>query len=138
MTARQLYRREYHLKNRESQNAKNRERYHAKYKRDQREMERRRRAWRAYAKSKGPMWVRSRSKKYKKPVVLTEAQLIKKREAYNEWAKKNWARRVEYARLHRRRHPLFGFKSAARRARDTGDFRELSAVCLKAIVSTND
>lgn len=133
--SRKAYRRSYHLKNRERENARNLARYHKKYKLDSAWTKKRKASWIRYAKKKGIQWSRDRGKRYRKKYSeLSPSTRSKIRAAYRVWAKKNWGRRVEYARVYRRRNPVFGFRGKIASARRTGDVRKLAEECFNAIV----
>ena len=136
------YRRLTHLSRRERDNEKNRKRYHELYKNDPVMTEKRRESWREFAKKKGKAWSKERSRKRPKTKAstasLSESQLSKKREAYREWAKSNWEKRVIYAQKYRRRSPGFGFRNLIAEARRSGDIGKLAEECLAAIVRLDE
>ena len=136
---RKAYRAAYHVRNREAENKKNLERYHAKYKHDEKIMERRRETCREYSKRMGTAWSRLRSKKYRKAYAkLSPATRFKIREAYKKWAELNWEKRVEYAREYRRRQPLCGFRQAIAQAASSGDIRKLAERCESAFAKLDE
>ena len=124
---RQEYRRLTHLSRKESDNEKNRQRYHEKYKTDLVLMSKKRARWRDYAQRQGVEWQQERSKKYRKAYSdLSSAQRSRIRLAYTKWAKQNWGKRVEYARHYRRKiNPGIGLHQLIADARNSGDFGEL-------------
>lgn len=132
---RREYRKSYHEKNKERENAYNIQRYHEVYKKDPALMKKRRASCKRYASKQGPDWQRERSQRYRKPYsTLSESRRSKIREGYKKWAKKNWEQRVEYARKHRRKKPGFGLRGKIANARRSGDVRKLAQECLDAIV----
>lgn len=136
---RKLYRKAFHLKNRGKENASNLKRYHERHKLDPRFMEKRRAAWRSFAKKQPTEWSLLRSRKYRKHYSqLSERQRNAIREAYKRWAKENWGKRVQYARDWRHRQPLAGFRKAIAEASRTGDVEKLIACCELAIIRAHE
>jgi hypothetical protein len=136
---RKEYRRQTHLQRREIDNAKNRKRYHDRYKNDPKWTEKRKRSWREYAAKMGGQWILERSRKYRKPYAsLSTSQRSRIRNAYTSWAKRNWEKRVDYARKYRRKNPIFGFKTKIAAARRSGDIRKLAEECLDAIIHLDE
>ncbi len=124
---RREYRRLTHLERKESDNEKNRRRYHERYKADPVLMKRRKESWKEFAKRKGKVWQRERSKRYRKPYSeLSDAQRSKIRNAYTQWANRNWGKRVEYARHYRRQvNPSVGIARLISAAKRSGSFGDL-------------
>lgn len=124
---RQEYRRLTHLSRKESDNEKNKQRYHEKYKHDSVLMSQKRAQWKDYAQKQGVEWQRERSKKYRKTYSeLSSAQRSRIRLAYTQWAQQNWGKRVEYARHYRRKiNPAIGLYRLIADARGSGDLGEL-------------
>lgn len=123
----------------ESENKKNRKRYHEKYKVDSGWMKKRREAWKKYAEKQSIQWFKERSRRYRKShSKLSPSARSKIRKAYTSWAKRNWEWRVEYAKKYRRKKPGFGLKSKIANARRSGDIRKLAEECLIEIIRADE
>jgi hypothetical protein len=88
---------------------------------------RRRKYYRSYYERKileNPEW-NLRSKKYRKIYAdLSPLTRFKIREAYKAWAKRNWEKRVDYARKYRRKNLFFNIRAKIKEAGESGNLRE--------------